>query len=57
MNEDVLRWLCTALLKATGGKPVDLTDDEWQAPFNVSLEAVDDGFRVHVTPADEAGAT
>lgn len=53
MNEDMLRWLCTALLKVTGGQPVDLTDEEWREPFDLELKATNDGLRVHVTRGDD----
>lgn len=48
-----MRWLCTALLKASGGEPVDLTDAELREPFELALKTTGDGLRVHVIVGDD----
>lgn len=53
MNEDMMRWLCTALLKTTGGEPVRLTPDETATGFELTFNT-DDSNCVTVTVAPAA---
>jgi PadR family transcriptional regulator, regulatory protein PadR len=59
MDESMLRWLCTAMLKASGGEPVRLTPDEATAPFDLKFEVPEDSqdIIVSVTAGDEEGET
>lgn len=45
MNENILRWLCCALLKQNGGKSVavSLRGDDMDIGFDVTFKADEDG--------------
>jgi hypothetical protein len=55
IQDDVFRWLCTALLKATSGEPVTLTADEQYAAFDVAFTspAGCDDMVVRVSPGED----
>jgi hypothetical protein len=54
MNEDILRVLCTALLKVTEGESVHLSDSEWREPFDLDVATTDGGgFTIRVTYGEE----
>lgn len=57
MNEDILRWLCCALLKQNDGKSVavSLRGDDMDIGFDVTFKSDEDGdgMTVGVTRDDE----
>jgi hypothetical protein len=51
-DDDLFRYLCAALLKASGGQPVTLDDEETRAGFGLKIKLAGDGLVIQVAEED-----